>query len=47
MSIVLEKPALLTGEELLEMGDIGPTELIEGKVVSDESDASKMCMAGL
>lgn len=33
MSVVLEKPALLTGEELLELGDIGPTELIEGEVV--------------
>jgi len=33
MSIVLERPALLTGEELLELGDIGPTELIEGEIV--------------
>jgi len=33
MSVVLERPALLTGEELLELGDIGPTELIEGEVV--------------
>jgi len=34
MSVVLERPALLTGEELLELGDIGPTELIEGEVIS-------------
>lgn len=27
------KPALLTGKELLEMGDIGPCELIEGRLV--------------
>jgi Uma2 family endonuclease len=33
MSVVLEKPALLTGADLLEMGDIGPSELVEGEVI--------------
>jgi len=32
MGIVLEKPALLTGADLLEMGDIGPSELVEGEI---------------
>ena len=38
MSVVLERPALLTGEELLELGDIGPTELIEGEVIESPTD---------
>lgn len=33
MSVVVEKPPLLTGEDLLEMGDIGPAELIEGELI--------------
>lgn len=33
MGIVLEKPALLTSAELLEMGDIGPSELVEGEII--------------
>ena len=32
MSIVLESPALLTGADLLEMGDIGPSELVKGVI---------------
>jgi len=32
MGIVLEKPALLTGADLLEMGDIGPSELVGGEI---------------
>ncbi len=33
MSVVVEKPPLLTGEDLLKMGDIGPAELIEGEII--------------
>lgn len=33
MSVVLEKPTLLTGEALLELGDVGPAELIGGELV--------------
>ena len=31
--VQLETDRLITGEELLEMGDIGPCELVEGKIV--------------
>ncbi|HHY56936.1 MAG TPA: Uma2 family endonuclease [Chloroflexi bacterium] len=33
MSVVVEKLPLFTGEDLLEMGDIGPAELIEGEII--------------
>jgi len=33
MSVVLEKPTLLTGEALLELGDVGRAELIQGELV--------------
>lgn len=33
MSIVLETPALITGAELLAMGDIGPSELVGGEII--------------
>ncbi|MFN3334340.1 MAG: Uma2 family endonuclease [Caldilinea sp.] len=33
MSVILARSALVTGAELLEMGDIGPSELVEGEVV--------------
>ena len=29
----IESPPLITGEELLEMGDIGPCELVEGRII--------------
>lgn len=32
MGIVLERPGLLTGADLLEMGDIGPSELVKGVI---------------
>lgn len=31
--IKIESPPLITGEDLLEMGDIGPYELIEGRII--------------
>jgi len=30
--VEIEKPAFITGQELLEMGDIGPCELVEGRI---------------
>jgi Uma2 family endonuclease len=35
-SVEIENPPLITGEDLLEMGDIGPYELVEGRII-------KMC----